>query len=81
MIWSSHRGELVEISPSYYYEVFICEFSWNEVVTLGIGVVLLYISPLLNLLPMPQHLSHFLTTVCLTKQYMNCLCDVLERNK
>lgn len=40
MIWSSHRGELVEICPSYYYEVFICEFSWNEVVTLGIGVVL-----------------------------------------
>lgn len=40
MIWSSHRGELVEISPSYYYEVFICEFSWNEVVSLGIGVVL-----------------------------------------
>lgn len=40
MIWSSHRGELVEISPSYYYEVFICEFSWNEVVTLGNGVVL-----------------------------------------
>lgn len=40
MIWSSHRGELDEICPSYYYEVFICEFSWNEVVTLGIGVVL-----------------------------------------
>lgn len=40
MIWSSHRGELVEISPYYYYEVFICEFSWNEVVSLGIGVVL-----------------------------------------
>lgn len=40
MIWSSHKGELVEISPSYYYEVFICEFSWNEVVSLGIGVVL-----------------------------------------
>lgn len=40
MIWSSHRGELVKISPSYYYEVFICEFSWNEVVSLGIGVVL-----------------------------------------
>lgn len=40
MIWSSHRGELVEICPSYYYEVFIYEFSWNEVVTLGNGVVL-----------------------------------------
>lgn len=37
--------------------------------------------PTLNLLPMPQHLSHCLTTVCLTKQYMNCLREVLERNK
>lgn len=39
MIWFSYRGELVEISLFYYYEVFICEFFWNEVVLFGIGVV------------------------------------------
>lgn len=39
MIWFSYRVELVEICLFYDYEVFICEFFWNEVVIFGIGVV------------------------------------------